>query len=83
MTDRRKTVETIAARLHEILPSFDPTNPDEKQDLREFPEFDSLGILEVLVWLEGEFSVTIPDEELVIDRFNSLGKMVDYVIAHH
>lgn len=82
MPEREQIVKTVATRLSEIIPAVRVESTDVDQDLREFPEFDSLSILEVLVWLESEFSVTIPDEELVVDNFSSVGKMVDYVIAH-
>jgi len=81
--DRPKIVSTIVARLHEVLPDISTGEElTEGRNLREYPSFDSLGILETLVWLEATFEVTIPDEELVVDRFDSVGKMADYVIAH-
>ncbi|MFJ3789460.1 acyl carrier protein [Kitasatospora sp. NPDC090091] len=82
MTSRQEITDSVVLRLRQILPSLGEDGVVEDKDLRDYPEFDSLGILEVLVWLEGEFSVTIPDEELSVDNFNSIGKIVDYVVAH-
>ncbi|GAA2835504.1 acyl carrier protein [Kitasatospora sp. CM 4170] len=82
MTSRQEITDSVVLRLRQILPSLGEGGVVEDKDLRDYPEFDSLGILEVLVWLEGEFSVTIPDEELSVDNFNSIGKIVDYVVAH-
>jgi acyl carrier protein len=82
VTDREQVVANITERLYEVIPDAKPDGLTEDRDLREFPSFDSLGILETLVWLENAFSVTIPDEELAVDRFDSVAKMADYVIAH-
>jgi acyl carrier protein len=51
----------------------------EDRDLRHFPTFDSLGVLELLVWLEGRFLLSIPDEELLVENFTTIGKIADYV----
>lgn len=80
MADRNQIVLTITQRIHEIMPSASGEGLTVDDDLRNFAEFDSLVILETLVWLENEFGVTIPDEDLEVDRLSSIGKMADYVI---
>ncbi|WP_158841314.1 acyl carrier protein [Saccharothrix deserti] len=82
MVERSKVVEAVRARIVDIVPEAAAAQPGEDQDLREFSGFDSLGILELLVWLEGEFAISIPDEELVVSNFSCIGKMADYVVAH-
>jgi acyl carrier protein len=82
VTDRQHVVEDITARLYEVISEAKQDDLTEQRDLREFPGFDSLGILETLVWLENTFSVTIPDEELIADHFDSVAKMADYVMSH-
>ena len=82
MPERSDVVDAVVSRLTTILPESKATKPTEDQDLRGFAGFDSLGILELLVWLESEFSITIPDEELLVENFTSVGKMADYVIAY-
>jgi len=81
MTDRAQIVETITTYLEGVLTDANGHDIAETKDLRDFASFDSLGILETLVWLESTFSITIPDEELVVDRFDSVGKMADFVLA--
>lgn len=81
MADRQLILDTVFQRLSEVIPALRDGEPDAKKDLREYPEFDSLGVLEILVWLESEFSLVIPDEELVVDRFSTPAKIVDYVVA--
>jgi acyl carrier protein len=80
--DRREVVVTISERLGALIGPVAPHDLAETRDLRDFPGFDSLGVLETLVWLETRFAIQIPDEELLVDRFNSVGKMADYVVAH-
>jgi acyl carrier protein len=79
---RDEIVKSITEHLYQVIPDAQGMEISENRDLGEFPSFDSLGILEALVWLEGRFSVTIPDEDLVVDRFKSVGKMADYVVAN-
>ena len=40
---------------------------------------DSIGVNEVLVFLETEFGVRIPDEDLLDDRFQTIDGMADAV----
>ncbi|MEW2085663.1 phosphopantetheine-binding protein [Streptomyces sp. NPDC005283] len=81
MADRQLILDTVFQRLREVIPALRDGEPDAEKDLREYPEFDSLGVLEILVWLESEFSLVIPDEELVVDRFSTPAKIVDYIVA--
>lgn len=82
MADRQHIVESVQQRLREVVPDLREENLEEDKDLREYAGFDSLGVLEILVWLESEYSLVIPDEELNIDNFSSVGKMADYVLDH-
>jgi len=41
---------------------------------------DSLGILDVVSFLEGEFSMVITDEELVPENFQTLGTLTEFVV---
>ncbi|MFC9431563.1 acyl carrier protein [Streptomyces sp. NPDC056987] len=82
MADRQLVVKAITERLATVITEADISDLTEDRVLSEFPSFDSLGILETLVWLEEAFDVSIPDEELVADRFDSIAKMADYVVSH-
>lgn len=83
MVDRHQIVDSVTARLREALPEIGGLEVDEDKDLRDYPGFDSVTILEALVWLETEFGVIIPDEELSLDRFCTVGKIADYAVKHH
>lgn len=79
--DRDQVVAEICGYLCTVLSDATESEIEQSSDLRDFPEFDSLGVLEALVWLESTFDLTIPDEELIVDHFDSVAKMADYVIA--
>jgi acyl carrier protein len=81
MHDHQQVTDTIAKYLLTVLTSASEEEIRECRDLRDFAEFDSLGVLETLVWLESTFSLTIPDEELIVDHFDCVDKMADYVMA--
>ena len=42
---------------------------------------DSMGILQVVSFLESEFSIAVDDEELVVDHFGSISSIVRLVDA--
>lgn len=43
---------------------------------------DSIDALELVVGLEQEFGITIPDEEVGREAFASVNALTDYVLAH-
>ncbi len=82
MSDRPLIVKQITERLATAIPEADISDLAEDRVLSDFAGFDSLGILETLVWLEDTFDLSIPDEELVAEHFDSIKKMADYVVSH-
>ena len=81
MTDRQLIVKMITERLATVIAEAEISDLTEDRLLSSFAAFDSLGILETLVWVEDTFDVSIPDEELIVEHFNSIGKMADYVMT--
>jgi acyl carrier protein len=82
MADRQQIIDSVTEHLYTVISDAAAGSITENCSLRDFAGFDSLGILETLVWLEATFELTIPDEELVVEHFDSVGKMVDYVVKH-
>jgi acyl carrier protein len=82
VSDRSLIVKQITERIGTVIPGADVADLTEERVLTEFPGFDSLGVLETLVWLEDTFDLAIPDEELVAEHFDSIRKMADYVVAN-
>ncbi len=44
---------------------------------------DSLGILDVVAFIEGEFSITLSDEDLIPENFQSLEALTSFVESRH
>jgi len=51
--------------------------PDD--DLFSLGILDSLGALQVVMFIEEKFSVTVPDEDVIFENFNSISAMTNYI----
>jgi D-alanine--poly(phosphoribitol) ligase subunit 2 len=43
---------------------------------------DSAGLMELMIWLEVEYSLAIPQEDFTLENFGSVDLMANYVVAH-
>jgi acyl carrier protein len=43
--------------------------------------FDSAKLLEFILSIEDQFGLIIPDEDLILDNFDSISKITTYVLA--
>ena len=77
MTD--KIEERIHAFLREKFPLARKNDIEKDTRLLEQGILDSLGILDVVSFLETEFSIPIQDEELLPENFQSLGTLSAFV----
>ncbi len=74
--------EAIAERLTEVLVSELGLDADKINDDAQFEEdldVDSLGVVELLMALEDEFDIKIPDEEA--EGIVTVGQAVDLVYS--
>lgn len=75
--------ETIPGRIrHFILTTFPLARQravGDEDPLLRTGILDSLGILEVVSFLETEFGITVADEELVPESFESIATMARFV----
>ena len=72
----------IELRMNTVLGTelgIDETKIDNDARFEEDLEVDSLGVVELLMALEDEFGVSIPDEEA--ENVDTVGQAVDMVIA--
>ncbi len=70
----------VASRLHDVLVSELGLDADKIEDAADFEsdlEVDSLGVVELLMALEDEFDVKIPDEEA--ENIHTVGQAIDLV----
>ena len=42
---------------------------------------DSMGVVELMEFIQGEFGIKIPDEDITEDHLGSLGAIADYVTS--
>jgi len=67
--------ETIKRFIRdELQTSVDVVPPDYPLIVNKV--IDSMGIMEVLTFIENEFGVAIEDEDFVLDNFESISAMV-------
>ncbi|OGL47790.1 MAG: hypothetical protein A2W05_11335 [Candidatus Schekmanbacteria bacterium RBG_16_38_10] len=65
--------------LTEIAADLSKESLDPEEDLIEQRIIDSLGILRLVVFLEGTFGIKVMDEDIVPENFQSLKNMVSFV----
>jgi acyl carrier protein len=54
----------------------------ETDDLLE-AGLDSMGIMRLVIFIEDEFGVTLPDDELVPDNLRTLKSLEGWINRHH
>lgn len=70
--NRKKIISFIADEL-----GIDEAEVTDNARFAEDFEADSLDVTEIILRLEDEFEIEIPDSE--VERFNRVGEAVDYV----
>ncbi len=71
--------ERIKVFILEQIPKARQLDIKNEDELIETGLLDSLGILDVVTYLEEEFEITVSDEELIPDNFQSIDAMAEYV----
>ena len=76
--------EEVIIKLKEIIIKTMELSVELEQikgeNLVEEIGFNSVDALEILVWVENEFDIRFPDEDLSSELLISLGNLADYVI---
>ena len=74
--DRQQTIKILSETMNVDINEI--TNAKEEDDLRDWG-LDSLNSIDVIVALESEFDIAIEDEDLLIDNFNTIEKIIKLV----
>ncbi len=72
-------LENIRKFIVDHIPKARQLNIQDDDQLLENGLLDSLGILDVVTYLEEEFGISISDDELTPDNFQSIRTMCTYV----
>ena len=84
--DTVETYDIVAAKIREYLSRnfLFSENGFEYEDDASFLELgiiDSFGFAELLHWVEEEFSISVADDEIVPDNFDSLRKLSSFILG--
>ena len=52
------------------------------QSLVQLGYMDSFGVIDIVTFLEGTYSIQIMDEEITMEKFGSINKMVELVLSY-
>jgi acyl carrier protein len=55
--------------------------PDDDDSLADEGIIDSTGIVELVLFLEETFQMDIPEDDVLPEQFDSIGRLADYVLA--
>ena len=83
MTLDRDAVKTaIRAKVLEIAANLgeDASELDDDEIIPASGFLDSAAILELVVWYEGEFDLSLSQEEINIDNLGSVNSMADFLL---
>ena len=76
---REEILEQMKSALSEKL-GIEPTEVTEAASFEEDLGADSLDLVEVVMDLEDQFGLKIPDDDA--RELTTVGKAIDYVVAH-
>ncbi|SFM99784.1 acyl carrier protein [Dokdonella immobilis] len=65
--------------LRETFPVANETELTAEQSLLESGVLDSIGVLNLMTWLEREFAIYVEDHEVVPENIDGIGALVRYV----
>lgn len=75
-------IETVASTIGEFIQTnfvFDDTAVDVYASFMENGLVDSTGILEVMLFVEETFGITVDDDEVIPENFDSIERLASYV----
>lgn len=77
MLDEIKEILDEALQLGDQLQDID----ESSQLIGSIPEFDSMTVVTVLTLVEERFGITIEDDEITAETFETVGSLVQFVTS--
>jgi acyl carrier protein len=79
-----ETNDVVAAKIRDYLSqnflfSDDGFNYGDDESFLELGVIDSFGFVELLAFVHEEFGISVADEELVPDNFDSVNKLTSFI----
>ena len=79
-------LEEIRSEIIEYLRNGNPIIAELKnlplnQSLVELGYMDSFGIVDIIIFLESKYSISIADDEITKEKFGSINKMSSLVLS--
>lgn len=81
MSDSLPVVDAVAGFVAKELVGDPDLRLDAETDLLGSGLVDSLGVMSLVFFLEQEFGIEIPAEDVIIDHFGTPGAIDDYLSA--
>jgi acyl carrier protein len=81
-----ETYDAVANKIREYLSqnflfSDHGFTYEDDASFLELGIVDSFGFMELLHWVEHEFSISVADDELVPDNFDSVSKLSSFILG--
>lgn len=76
--DISEKIKRILADTLQLGPRAAALTPSSRL-MGEIPEFDSMAVVTVLTMVEDEFDITVEDDELSAEVFETLGSLTEFV----
>ncbi len=75
----REIAGKLRAYIQEVFLFGDDLDYDDDASLMQAGIIDSVGVLELVSYIEEEFGIEVEDDELVPANFDSLANIADYL----
>jgi acyl carrier protein len=76
--------DELRGQIHDYVVGnfmFDTTDLDDDASLTAAGVLDSMGVLEMVLFVEESLGVPIPDEDVLPEHFDTVNALVDFVYA--
>ncbi|HKK32643.1 MAG TPA: acyl carrier protein [Desulfomicrobiaceae bacterium] len=74
-----KTLESIVSFIEENFLFGDKIHVSQEQSLTKNNVIDSTGILEIISFIEHSYNISVHDEDIVPENFDSIQSITQYI----